>query len=184
MKRKAHSATCLILLLITFFGDNLWAQNVTKRDLARYDDGGIFDFNWSLGPQVHERMRPKLREFIWEHWHQKRLARVVATFYSIEGDPITHRMFIEPDASGRWRVLSEYESECCALYALEKKKRKRQRERGIVIYDIVERVEELKTGKVTWKVIAEEESRESIRYSLRLRRGVDESHPSETFLIL
>jgi hypothetical protein len=131
-------------------------------------------------------MRPKLREFVWEHWRQKRLARVVATFYSIEGDPITYRMFIEPDATGRWRVLSEYESECCALYALEKKRKKikRQRETGIVIYDIVERVEELKTDKVTWKVIAEEESRESVKYSLRLRKGADESNSSETALIL
>jgi hypothetical protein len=49
MKRKTHLATSLILLLITFFGDSLWAQNVAQRDLARYDDGGIFDFNWSLG---------------------------------------------------------------------------------------------------------------------------------------
>ena len=121
---------------------------------------------------------------MWEHWRQKRLARVVATFYSIEGDPITYRMFIEPDATGRWRILAEYERECCALYALEKRKEKRNRRRetGIVIYDNVERVEELKTGKVTGKVIGEEESLESVRYSLRLRRRGDENSSSSLIL--
>jgi hypothetical protein len=131
----------LALLLFLCGGHTALAQTVQKRDLSRYDDGGTFDFNWGVGPQAHERMRPKLREFLWEHWSQKRLGRVVATFYSIEGDPATYHLYIEPGEDGRWHVVSEFETECCWFYSMEKPKRKREHRKGVEIYDRVERVE-------------------------------------------
>lgn len=137
---------CLIglaLLLTLFVGQPTLGQNVQRRDLTRYDDGGTFDFNWGAGPQAHERMRPKLREFLWEHWSRKKLGRVVAIFYTIEGDPTAHNLYIEPGEDGRWRIVSEYESECCWFYSMEKKKKKRERRKGVEIYDTVERVEEV-----------------------------------------
>lgn len=170
MRNQRHFTACLSLLFITFFGQTVLAQSVQKRNLARYDDGGSFDFNWGLGPKAHERMRPKLRKFIWEHWSQKRLGHVIVTFYTIEGDPTTHNLYIEPDESGQWRIVSEYESECCWFYAMEKKKRQRQRSRGVETYDTVERIKQINDGKGTWKVIPEGESRQPNTYWLRIRR--------------
>ena len=110
-------------------------------------------------------MRPKLREFLWEHWSQKRLGRVVATFYSIEGDPTTHHLYIEPGGDGRWRVVSEYESECCWFYSMEKPKKKREHRKGVEIYDTVERVEEVNG------------------FSLRLRKAAEGDSARGTFIL-
>src|SRR5215475_9731892 len=75
-----------LLIPLPFIGHAGLTQN--PRDLTRYDDGGAFD---------GRQMMPKLRRFLWEHWTQKRLAHVVVTLYSIEGDPTTYNLFIEPD---------------------------------------------------------------------------------------
>jgi hypothetical protein len=50
------------------------------------------------------------RDFLWEHWTQKRPARVVVTVYTIEGDPTTYNLFVEFDRGQRWRVVAKYES--------------------------------------------------------------------------
>ena len=39
-----------LLILLPFIGHTGLAQN--PRDLARYDDGGAFDFSWSAGPEA------------------------------------------------------------------------------------------------------------------------------------
>lgn len=155
----------MVLLLPLFVSHTFLAQTTQKRELSRYDDGGTFDFNWGAGPQAHERMRPKLREFLWGHWSQKRMGRVVVTFYSIEGDPTTLNLYVEPGEDGRWRVVSEYENECCWFYSMEKPKRKRERRKGIDIYNTVERVEG-PNG-----------------FSLRLRKAGENDSARETFIL-
>jgi hypothetical protein len=166
MKPQKHSVASLSLLLIMLFGQSVLAQNAQQRDLTRYDNGGTFDLSWKVGPQVHERMRPKLRNFLWAHWSQKRLGHVVAILYSVEGEPITHHLFVEPDKDGRWHVVSEYESECCWFYAKEKRKR----ERGVEFYDTVERIAQTKSGKGSWKIISEGTNRQPNTYWLHLRK--------------
>ena len=158
-----------LLILLPFIGHAGLAQN--PRDLTRYDDGGAFDLSWGVALEDHAQMMPKLRSFLWEHWTQKRLAHVVVTLYSIEGDPTIYNLFIEPDRDHRWRVVAEYESECCWFYAMEKPKRKREREKGVELYDIVERVQPSRsdpTTLFTLSPIPEEDSRESNSYILRL----------------
>jgi hypothetical protein len=139
-----------ILILLPFIGHAGLAQN--PRDLTRYDDGGAFE---------EYRMMPKLRCFLWEHWTQKRLAHVVVTLYSIEGDPTTYNLFIEPDRDQRWRVVAEYESECCWVYEMEKPKRKREREKG---------VQTSGSDQATLSLIPEGDSREPDSYILRCLR--------------
>jgi hypothetical protein len=146
-----------LLILLPFRGHAGLAQN--PRDLTRYDDGGAFD---------GRQMMPKLRRFLWEHWTQKRLAHVVVTLYSIEGDPTTYNLFIEPDRDQHWRVVAEYESECCWVYEMEKPKRKRERKKGVALYDIVERVQTSGSDQATLSLIPEGDSRESDSYILRL----------------
>lgn len=180
MSNQKYFIACILILLTTFVSQ-IASQNAQKRDVARYDNGGTFDFDWGLGPKAHERMRPKLRAFLWEHWSQKRLGHVVVILYTIEGDPTTHNLYIEPDESGRWRVVSEYESECCWFYSREKIKRKRTRSRGVETYDTVERVEQINDGKGTWKVIPEEESRLPNKYWLRIRNGNDSADAALNF---
>jgi hypothetical protein len=183
MRKQGHLTVCLSFLLLAFFTPAALAQILQKRDLAGYNNGGSFDFSWGVMPEAHEAMRSKLRMFLWEHWSQKRLGRVVATFYTIEGDPTTHNLYIEPLPNGHWRIVSEYERECCALYALEKKKRKRTRERSVEVYDTVEWVEPMKNG-VAWRVILEGAPHERGTYRLRLRRTAEESKSGDTAFVL
>jgi len=160
-----------LLVLLAFSGHTGLAQ--TPRDMTRYDNGGVFDFSWGAGPEAHARMNPKLRGFLWEHWTQKRLAHVVVTLYTIEGDPTTYNLYIEPDRDQRWRVAAEYESECCWFYAMEKPKRKRERKKGIVVYDVIERVQTSGNGQKTLSLIPGGDRREPDAYILRLRHIVD-----------
>ena len=178
MRTQKHFSVCLSLLVIVFFDQSLLVQRARQRDLARYDDGGTFDFNWGRGPEAHETMRPQLREFLWQHWNQKRLGRVIVTFYTLEGDPTTYHFYIEPDANGRWHVVSEYVSECCWLYALEKKKRKRERKSGTAIYDMVERIE---IG--TWKVLSGKDGQAPTMYQIRLGNMSDKNSVEAGFTI-
>jgi hypothetical protein len=166
MKIRAYYICPLILL--AFSGQTGLAQ--APRDMARYDDGGAFDFRWDAGLKAHALMNGKLRDFLWEHWTQKRLAHVVVTLYTIEGDPTTYNLFIEPDGSQRWRVVAEYESECCWSYALEKPRRKRTRKKGVALYDVVERVQISGNDQGTLPVIPGGDRRESNSYVLQLRR--------------
>jgi hypothetical protein len=182
MRNQRYFTACLMLLLM-LFGQIALAQNTKKRDFARYENGGTFDFSWSLGPKARERMKSEMREFLWEHWKQKRLAHVVATFYTIEGDPTTHNLYIEPDENGHWHVVSEYKRECCWFYAMEKKKRKRERRKGTDIYDTVERIEEIKNGKVTWKVISDGYRRAPSVYRIRLRNAAENNSSEAAFIL-
>jgi hypothetical protein len=173
---------CFICLpiLFAFSGHTGLTQN--PRDLTRYDDGGAFDFNWGAGPETHAQMMPKLRRFLWEHWTQKHLAHLVVTLYSIEGDPTTYNLFIEPDKDQRWRVVAEYERECCWFYAMEKPKRKRKREKGVAIYDVVERFPISRSNQGTWSIIGEGERRGADSYHIRLLRTVDGNKLGEALI--
>jgi len=159
-----------LLFLLPFSGHTGLAQN--PRDLTHYDDGGAFDFSWGSGPKAHAQMSPKLRRFLWEHWTQKRLAHVIVTLYTIEGDPTIYNLFVEPDRDQRWRVVAEYESECCWYYSMEKPKRERERKKGVVIYDVVERVQTSEGDQTPSSFIPEGERREADSYIIRLRHVV------------
>jgi hypothetical protein len=70
-------------------------------------------------------------------------------------------------------VVAEYESECCWYYAMEKPRRKRKREKGAVIYDVVERVQTSGSGQAPLSHTPEGNRREVDSYVLRLRQIVD-----------
>lgn len=168
-------------LLITLFAAALLAtdvrlgssQEMKPRDLSRYEDGGSYDLSWSRGGEELEEMRSKLRAFLWEHWSQRRLGRITATLYSIEGDPTKIAFYVEADEGGAWRVATEYERDCCWFDSVEGRERKR--ETGKASYYAVERVvggrdEKAKGFRITWSVIPEREERQPNTYALRLRK--------------
>ena len=128
-----------LALLFALGGESYFGQDRPQRDLTKYQNGGTFDFRWSVTGEARSKMASELRDFVWQQWTQKRLAHVAATYYTIEGDPTTYNFFVEPDANQSWHVVAEYESECCWNYGLEKPARPRKRESGVAQYDIVER---------------------------------------------
>src|SRR5437868_2543359 len=75
-------------------------SQAAKRKLEDYE---------KLGPLCHELIRygpeqdieRQVKDFIWQHWKEKRRGLVIVTFHSIEGEPSTSFMFIEPDDKGR-----------------------------------------------------------------------------------
>jgi hypothetical protein len=50
---------------------------------------------------------PRVRDFIWRHWEERRRGFAVVTFYSIEGAPSTFFIFIEPGAKARWHIATK-----------------------------------------------------------------------------
>ena len=92
---------------------------------------------------------------------------------NLQGDPTTYNLFVEPDRDQRWRVVAEYESECCWFYSMEEPKRKRKREKGVVIYRVVERVQTSGSDQATSSLISEGDRREADSYFLRLRGIVE-----------
>lgn len=71
-------------------------------------------------------------------------------------------------------MVAEYESECCWVYELVKPKRKRERTKGVELYDIVERFQPSGSDQVTLSLIPEGDSRESDSYMLRLGNNLGE----------
>jgi hypothetical protein len=78
------------------------------RDLAGYD---------TLGPLEQRPIDPndsvltRVREFVWQHWTERRRGYAVATRYSREGEPSVFHFYIEPDAGGTWQVVIDGEHE-------------------------------------------------------------------------
>ena len=189
VRSKTLLVTLLAIASLSFGARDSSAQEIKARDLSRYKDGGTYDLNWSRSGEEHEEMRSKLRAFLWEHWSQRRLGRITATIYTIEGDPTTTTFYVEPDKNGAWRVSTEYESECCWFYGMEGKERKRETGKGF--YNVVERVvggrdEKAKEFKIIWSVIPKGEKREPNTYALRLSKTArnQESSSQELAFIL
>lgn len=173
MRSKTLFVILLAVAFLPFSARDGSSQEIKARDLSRYQDGGTYDLNWSRGGKELEEMRSKLRAFLWEHWSQRRLGRITATIYTIEGDPMKTAFYVEPGESGDWRVTTEYESECCWFYGMEGKERKRETGKGF--YNVVERVvggrdEKAEEFQSVWSVIPEGEKRQPNTYALRLRK--------------
>ena len=95
------SAVGLILALLLNAYANAGPFESTERNLSRYDKLGPFTV--PLGASPHS-VKGKVRDFIWQHWQQHRRGYAVVTFHSIEGEPSTSHMFIEPNRDGVWHL--------------------------------------------------------------------------------
>jgi hypothetical protein len=181
MNRRLNTVILFLVSFTTAYAE-FRSQQAQNRELPGYDDGGAFNFAWELAPQ-HEQMRARLRDFIWQHWREKRLSRVTAIFHSIEGDPTTYNFYIEPDNEGRWRIRSQYETECCWFYAMEKKKRKRKLKKAVDVYDLVVRVKNTNSGGAEQNEIADSDRSSPTEYRLRLGRRVKRGNPVDFFFL-
>jgi hypothetical protein len=83
------------------------------RDLQLYDQGGHFDCRrWTPdalknGQENEQRIVSALktaRNFIWEHWQNKKRGYIRVTMNSVDCTSTSH-IFIEPDAGGKWQIV-------------------------------------------------------------------------------
>lgn len=91
--RTGTLATAFIFLGI------LQAHSKT-RDLSQYEAIGPFNLLWTRAS--HEL--GTIREFLWEHWNEKRRGVVRVREQWVEGISDT-TYFVEPDKRGRWAIV-------------------------------------------------------------------------------
>lgn len=85
--------------------DNEWTTaHITQgRDMTQYEQGGHF---WcSTRPYGNEEDRlhgeKKVRDFIWQHWTEKKRGYIKMTCGQTDTSETTH-YFVEPDDKGAW----------------------------------------------------------------------------------
>jgi hypothetical protein len=134
------------------------------RDLARYDKGGTLVTDNTKSERTLSATKAKLRNFLWDHWSQRRLGVIVVSGVTMEGQPNTTSYFIEPGNNGTWRIALEIERED---FDLMKRTSEHRSERFSACH--VTRVEVPKDGGATRIVIPDPEPRESKSYRLVLK---------------
>jgi hypothetical protein len=78
-----------------------------RRDMSLYDEGGHYDCReWIVtGKGVCDEI--KIRDFIWEHWANKKRGYIRISYNSVDAGA-THHIFIEPvrnEWTVVWRIL-------------------------------------------------------------------------------
>lgn len=84
----------------------LTTKDITqKRDMPQYSDGGYFDCRgWVSKNEFRGNCdEKKVRDFIWQHWTEKKRGYVRVTYDSVDAKSTSH-IFIEPDEKGEWSV--------------------------------------------------------------------------------
>ena len=84
----------------------------SERDLRLYDQGGVIDGYHSLSSihspaqKDHRKIEndiEKARDFIWEHWQNKKRGYIRVTQDTVDHGWTTH-FFIEPGIDGTWEI--------------------------------------------------------------------------------
>ena len=137
-----------------------------RRDLSAYDQAGPYELNNDIHPRNSDLILGEIRGFLWEHWKQRRLGVVKATFFSIEGDQTSSSFFVEPDSKGSWSIKVESLSTISALLG---KRSTARREVTHEVYNEIERIEATTGNSASLVLIPAEAIRQSHTYRLRLR---------------
>lgn len=141
------------------------ANRLAQRNLDLYERAGPFTLDLDLDSQSRTNTEAEIREFLWKHWHQRRLGHLVATWYSKEGEPSTSAYFVEPDEKGIWHIAITINRTL-----VERTGSKRQLQNTIE-YDAysIERVDVSKGTLGRSIAIPEGETRSPQSYRLRLK---------------
>lgn len=144
-------------------------QQTKMRDLRSYENAGPYTIGLNVGVESRIKLEAKVREFVWEHWHQRRLGYLSITKYSKEGEPSTSHFFVEANDDGVWHVAVTIDR-----VLIERRGSKRQRHESIT-YDayVLERLEVPESGLSQGILIPEREVRipESYRLALKDEHG-------------
>ena len=84
------------------------------RDLSSYDRGERFGCGIVGNAEYDACVKsiPRARDFLLEHWNQKRRAYAIVEFGSDDALSDSH-IFIEPDESGEWHIVWRIERVLC-----------------------------------------------------------------------
>lgn len=98
----------MIVLAVLLLGSGRAANSIQQkqtapRDLRLYDQPAPYTITIFPHDQ-RDKSDAEIRGFLWTHWHQHRLGKLVATWYSKEGEPTTYTYFVEPDEKGIWQI--------------------------------------------------------------------------------
>jgi DNA polymerase III epsilon subunit-like protein len=85
----------------------LTTEGLTQnRDMALYDKAGQFDCRgfYPKDKPKGECNENKIRDFIWQHWTNKKLGYIGITYNTVDSISTFH-MFIEPNDKGKWNSV-------------------------------------------------------------------------------
>ena len=135
------------------------------RDLSRYEKAGPYTIELKLDAQARAKLEADIREFLWNHWQQRRLGHVMVTQYSKEGEPSTSSYFVEPDEKGIWHITVKIDR------TLVDRGGSKSQHQESVEYEayLVERIEVPKDGLTARVSIPEGEMRSPQSYLLALK---------------
>lgn len=106
-KQLIHLITATIFLAFHV----LQVQGDNDRDLSLYDNGGAYTLRLPR-PDSEERKRiAEIRDFLWQHWKQRRLGYIDVTNYGIEGQKAMSRYTVEASKRGVWYIAVDMEAE-------------------------------------------------------------------------
>lgn len=149
------------------FQHNNKAQN-NKHNSSLDDQADPVTLKLDMEKEAVSSIEAKIRQFLWEHWQEKNKGHLEVTFYSKEGEPSRHLLFIEPNNNNHWLVTVETKR---ILSRHGRKEKKQFQTTSKSFFDIVERLELTKDGLSTKEIIPDQEKREPQKYALRLRNS-------------
>jgi hypothetical protein len=109
-RRRLAPLAILLFFRLAFLCEGKIYGKQTQHE-AQYDEGGNFKTTLDVPGAERAKISGEIREFIWDHWSGHRRARFRLIAQTIEGQVTVHRIFIEPDAQGHWRVRDEAETD-------------------------------------------------------------------------
>lgn len=158
-------ASLVLMLSCNPMIQNSSLQQAKMRDLSRYDKAGPYTIELNLDAQARANIEAEVREFLWNHWQQRRLGYVSVTRYSKEGEPSASSYFVEPDGKSVWLIAVKIDRKLVDRGG-SKSQRHESVEYGAYF---VERVEVPKDGLTQRAVIPDGERRSPQSYRLTLK---------------
>jgi hypothetical protein len=96
-----------LLVLALFPGAYPAFAQSAERDLSCYDSIGPFELNFTGSRNEWGERTAQTREFLWNNWRSKALARAVINYVSREGVPHPVSYFVERSPEGEWNIVIE-----------------------------------------------------------------------------
>lgn len=165
-------ASLILLLSCGLAVQNEPLPQKNRRDLSLYEKAEPYTLEIMLDRQTRATKEGEIREFLWNHWRQRRLGQLTVTRFSREGEPTASSYFIEPDEKGVWRIAVRIDRTLVARGGL---KGQRQESLEYSAYT-VDRVEFPKSG-LTPRVLSRNQVRSPQSYRLALKDEKGETLP-------
>jgi hypothetical protein len=136
-------------------------------DIDAYDKAGPYDVRRRSDGTTPKDQIDRGRGWLWSHWSERRLALLIVSRYSVEGERSTYYYYVEPDEDGHWRIAIKVER-LEHNYRYKDPECKRYREQFATAYQLV-RTELEPDQSGNYRAISSSEDRPPSTYGLSLR---------------